>query len=269
MHVLVAIDELDASARHHLEVGRQLAQAFGGGLLAFHACAAPDVEEATRDLTEIVRNVAAVDVAPYGEPGRGAAIADAAERHQCDLIVMGTQGLDPFVGRFLDSPAHKVLEVGRCPVLVVHPERGFRQSGRRVVMIAMADPVFSVRALQHGLNLAKALQAVVKIVHVGSREEDPVATLLRQQGAHPSQVMVAEAAAEFNRTGVEAEGQVIPNYSGMADELAQAADRLDADVIVIGSSGKLDLGEWLLGSIAEAVLHRSQRTVLVVPSLTL
>jgi nucleotide-binding universal stress UspA family protein len=81
--------------------------------------------------------------------------------------------------------------------------------------------------------------------------------------------MVAEAAAEFNRTDVEAEGQVVPNYSGMADELAQAADRLDADVIVIGSSGKLDLGEWLLGSIAEAVLHRSQRAVLVVPSLTL
>ena len=57
--------------------------------------------------------------------------------------------------------------------------------------------------------------------------------------------------------------------SGIADELAQAADRLDADLIVIGSSGKLDLGEWLLGSIAEAVLHRSRRPVLVVPSLTL
>ena len=26
-------------------------------------------------------------------------------------------------------------------------------------------------------------------------------------------------------------------------------------------------GQWLLGSIAEAVLHRSQRPVLVVPSL--
>jgi nucleotide-binding universal stress UspA family protein len=268
MQVLVAIDELDATAHHHLEAGRQLAQAFGGGLLAFHTCAGPDVEAAIRDLTALVSG-AAVQVAPYDERGRAAAIVDAADRHQCELIVIGTQGLDPLVGRFLDSPAHKVLEAGRCPILVVHPGRGLRRRGRRVVMMAIADPVFSRRVLQHGLDLARALGAEAKVVHVGSREEDPVATLLRQQGAHPSQVMVAEAAAELKRSGLEAEGQVIPNYSGMAEELAQAADRLDADVIVIGSSGKLDLGKWLLGSIAEAVLHRSQRPVLVVPSLTL
>jgi nucleotide-binding universal stress UspA family protein len=268
MHVLVAVDELDPTAQQHLDAGRQLAQAFGSGLLAFHTCAARDLAAATRDLTALAGGVE-VEVAPYGERGRAAAIVEAAERHQCDLVVMGTQGLDPFVSRFLDSPAHKVLEASRSPVLIVHAARGLRRGGHGVVMVAMADPVFSVRVLQHGLNLARALHEGAKIVHVGSREEDPVATLLHQQDAHPSQVMVAAAAAEFKQSGVEAEGQVIPNYSGIADELAQAADRLDADVIVIGSSGKLDLGEWLLGSIAEAVLHRSQRPVLVVPSLTL
>ena len=268
MRILVAIDELDPTAAHHLEVGSELARAFGVGLVAFHTCAAPDVEAATRDLTALAGGME-VQVAPYDPRGRAAAIVAAADRHRCELVVIGTQGLDPFVGRFLDSPAHKLLEAGRCPILVIHPERGLRRRERGVVMIAMADPVFSLRVLQHGLELARALGAAAKIVHVGSREEDPVATLLGRSGAHPSQVMLAEAVAEFNRSGVEAEGQVIPNYGGIAEELAHAADRLDADAIVIGSSGKLDLGEWLLGSIAEAVLHRSQRPVLVVPSLTL
>ena len=58
MHVLVAIDELDPSAQQHLDAGRRLAQAFGSGVLAFHTCAAPDVEAATRDLAALAGGVA-------------------------------------------------------------------------------------------------------------------------------------------------------------------------------------------------------------------
>jgi nucleotide-binding universal stress UspA family protein len=115
--------------------------------------------------------------------------------------------------------------------------------------------------------MAQALQARVAVVHVGSREEDPVATVLHSEG-HPSHGIVAAAVQPFRDAGLLVEGRVVPNYKGVAEELAHTADLVDADVIVVGSSGRLDLGEWLLGSIAEAVLHRSQRPVLVVPSLT-
>ena len=243
MNILVAIDELDPSCQHHLE-------------------------HATGTLRTLAGGVSSVVVA-CGEQGRAAAIREAVDRHGCDLVVIGTQGLDPFVGRFLDSPAHHVLEAGRHPVLVVHPGQGLRKRGRRTVLAAMADPAFSTRVLQHALHLAKALPAELKVVHVGSREEDPVAVLLHPREEHASQRMVADAAAELTRAGVRSEGLVVPNYAGLAEELAHVADRVDADVIVIGSSGKLDLAQWMLGSIAEAVLHRSRRPVLVVPSLTL
>ena len=268
MNILVAVDELDPSCAHHLEIASRLARAYGAGLVAFHAAAPPDLEHAARTLRALAGGVHS-EVAAYGEAGRAAAILEAADRHRCDLVVIGTQGLDPFVGRFLDSPAHKLLESGRHPVLVVHPGQGIRSRGRRTVLAAMADPAFSMRVLQHALQLAKALHAQLKVVHVGSREEDPVAILVRPLSPHPGQVMVSEAAARLAREGVASEGLAIPNYAGLAEELARAADRLDADVIVIGSSGKLDLGQWMLGSIAEAVLHRSRRPVLVVPSLTL
>jgi nucleotide-binding universal stress UspA family protein len=270
MHVLVAVEELDARAAHHLEVGRHLARAFGGGLIAFHAAGqgagAAEVQAAGQSLAGLAADAGA-EVQAAGQGGRSGAIVDAASRHQCELIVMGTEGADPVISRFLDSTAHKVLEAGAYPVLIVHPERGLRAQGG-VVLVAVSDPVFSARAIQHGLHMAQALQARVKVVHVGSREEDPVATLLHSP-EHPSQAIVAAAAQPFRDAGLEVEGQVVPNYKGVADELAHVADLVDADVIVVGSSGKLDLGGWLLGSIAEAVLHRSQRPVLVVPSLTL
>ena len=239
MNVLVAVEASDASSPHHLEFAGQLARAYGGGVTTF-------------------------DAAP--QPHLAQAVLEAADRQGCDLIVIGTEGLDPFISRFLDSPAHEVLEARRLPVLVVHPgQAGLRKRGRRTVLAAMADAAYSARVLQHALHLAKALGAEVKVVHVGSREEDPVATLLHPADPHPSQVMVAQAAGELGRQGVRVEGLVVPNYAGLAAELAQTADRVDADVIVIGSSGKLDLGQWLMGSIAEAVLHLSRRPVLVVP----
>ena len=269
MNVMVAADALDAGTAHLLEAGRRLARAFGGSLFAFHAAGAgaspAQVQAAGATLAGLAPDARA-EVVQAGAGGRSAAILEAAARHQCDLIVMGTHGLDPVISRFLDSTAHRVLEETGCPVLILHPGRGLGAIEHAVVMVAVSDPAFSARAIQHGVHMALALQAKVKVVHVGAREEDPLATLL-QTPEHPSRAIVAAAAEPFHAAGLEVEGRVVANYDGVAGELAHAADLVDADLIVIGSSGKLDLGQWLLGSIAEAVLHRSQRPALVVPSL--
>jgi nucleotide-binding universal stress UspA family protein len=49
-----------------------------------------------------------------------------------------------------------------------------------------------------------------------------------------------------------------------ADRLVDLATELDADQIVIGSHGRRGFERFLLGSVAERVLRRSDRTVLVV-----
>ena len=47
--------------------------------------------------------------------------------------------------------------------------------------------------------------------------------------------------------------------------ILETADRLDADVIVMGTHSKGALEHALLGSVAEKVLHKSTRPVFVVP----
>src|SRR5438477_13034211 len=139
MNILVAIDELDPSCHHHLEIATQLARAYGGGLIAFHAAAAADLVHAGRTLQQLAGGVSS-EVAAYGESGRAMAILEAADRHGCDLVVIGTQGLDAFVGRFLDSPAHMVLAAGRHAGLVVHAEHALRKRVLGTVFPAMAGP---------------------------------------------------------------------------------------------------------------------------------
>jgi nucleotide-binding universal stress UspA family protein len=48
-------------------------------------------------------------------------------------------------------------------------------------------------------------------------------------------------------------------------EILLAADRLNADVIVMGTHGKGTRGLTFLGSVAEKVLHKSRKPVFVIP----
>jgi nucleotide-binding universal stress UspA family protein len=55
------------------------------------------------------------------------------------------------------------------------------------------------------------------------------------------------------------------HHGNAVDRILDAADRIGADLIVIGSHGKGRLKYVLLGSVAEKVLRKSERPVLVVP----
>lgn len=48
-------------------------------------------------------------------------------------------------------------------------------------------------------------------------------------------------------------------------EILHAADKFNADVIVMGTHGKGAIAHTFLGSVAEKVLHKSKRPVFVIP----
>lgn len=50
-----------------------------------------------------------------------------------------------------------------------------------------------------------------------------------------------------------------------AQSILETADEIDADLIVMGTHTHSALGELLLGSVANKVMHRSKRPVLLVP----
>ncbi len=58
--------------------------------------------------------------------------------------------------------------------------------------------------------------------------------------------------------------EVLPDDS-VAHGILAAADRVGADMIVMGTHGRTGLSRLVLGSVAEAVLRRAAVPVLVVP----
>ena len=76
----------------------------------------------------------------------------------------------------------------------------------------------------------------------------------------------AAAGAELaRRAGLQAEGVTRRAENRAWGAILRVADEHDARLIVMGRRGLSGPERWLLGSVSTAVLHRSERPVLVVP----
>jgi nucleotide-binding universal stress UspA family protein len=77
--------------------------------------------------------------------------------------------------------------------------------------------------------------------------------------------VAAEGTQLANDAGLKAEPATDEQGESVAEAILSGADRLDADVIVLGSRGQGRLSS-LLGSVSHRVLQHADRPVLVIPS---
>jgi nucleotide-binding universal stress UspA family protein len=118
-------------------------------------------------------------------------------------------------------------------------------------------------ALAEAIRIAKPLGAALTIAfayaapRVGGEITDLEATL-RERG----EALTAEAVDAARAAGVDAEPVLLLEKPG--EGLAGLADRLDAQMIVVGSYGEKPLRGAIIGSTPPRLLHLSRRPVLVV-----
>jgi nucleotide-binding universal stress UspA family protein len=78
---------------------------------------------------------------------------------------------------------------------------------------------------------------------------------------------IRRQAGELRTSGLEVSVDIVPanTISGAAHDIADAAKRTDADVIVIGSRGHTPIRGLVVGSVTQRLLHLASCPVLVVP----
>lgn len=147
---------------------------------------------------------------------------------------------------------------------------------RRIVVGIDFSPA-SARALEAAAGLAEDLGAELVLVHawdVLPRVSEASAFLAGAAGLLHEAVSTAEVddavalsadvAQALRRRGLEV--QVVAQERPAADLLLAAAQETQAQLIVLGRRGGSGLRRLGLGGVAHAVLRRSTRPVLVVPS---
>lgn len=120
--------------------------------------------------------------------------------------------------------------------------------GTRAVVLYARQPLESVAAHLEGHPALEDLQGL------------DAATL------DASQRIAEEGAQHARSAGLDADPRVSSTMATASEAIVEAADEIDASLIVLGSRGRRGLRAALLGSTSTNVLHHARRPTLVIPS---
>jgi nucleotide-binding universal stress UspA family protein len=228
--------------------------------------------EARANLARIAAELAAggaeVDSRVRTSDHSGAEIVREAQRWPADLIVMATHGRSGMARALIGSVAQRVVSESPVPVLLLRP------GGRRVAHLAtLLVPVDGTpegaRALGAALPLAQAtgarivlLQVVVPFIQRYFDESLTVDPLWDEEALASARGYVETLAGRLRQAGVSAQGLV--RQGPISQEIADAADEVGADVIVMSTHALTGPARTLLGSIADEVVRTAHQPVLLV-----
>lgn len=181
----------------------------------------------------------------------------AAETGGMDLLVVGTHrrvGLAK-----LGSVSHHTLRLAQTSVAVipfderVEPSRRATRRLERVLVPVDFSPVG-----ESAVTFAYSLLApggVVHLCHFIPPEHAPTPELFAK--------LAAMTPADSKSSGISTVTEVLP-AGDVASGILRAAERLDADVICLGTRGRRGPLRALMGSVARDVLEKTQRPTLLV-----
>ena len=196
-----------------------------------------------------------------GEVPAPAAIAARAEEVGADLIVVGSEGHTGLQHLLLGSVAERTVEHAPCSVLAARdPLDG---SGPVVVGTDFSRP--AGEAVREACEIADRLGADLHIVHAATIVTPIVVPFeaafscdFHDHIQRNAEAQVAEVAKSCRIAGA-ATTEVSTAPPQVA--LNQAAERLGARLIVVGSRGLTGVKHLLLGSVAERTVRHATRSV--------
>jgi nucleotide-binding universal stress UspA family protein len=269
--IVVAIDRRGLAGHALPAVAALARQSLGQVLVVSQPEATETPAAAGRRVREVVRRLEAAGVSAGGEvlpahtqPAAGP-IAQAARDFGADLVALGSRGLGDLAGLLLGSVGHQVAARVRCPVLLVHGDgeaAGEIEPLRlRRLLVAVRRPAESEAALALTRTLAAEQGADVLVVHALEMAFDSEDAWYTETDAE-AEAVVRRAAERLDGCG-RVETRVVHGGPAVAADIAAAAERWDADVIVLASRRPTDLGGLLLGSVAHGLVRRTRRPVLL------
>ena len=200
------------------------------------------------------------------------AVIDYAVARSADLLAMSTHGRSGATRWAFGSVADQVLHGSHTPVLLVRSHRPAATvpPAFRKILVPYDGSELSEAALPFIQEFAKAFEASIVLFHVlfppamaYSGFEAPIATdRLWKDLEEVARKHVGEAAEKLSDAGLSV--KPIVSFGPAVDEIVRAATLEGADLIAMSTHGRSGVGRWIMGSVADAVVRRSDLPVLLV-----
>ena len=184
-------------------------------------------------------------------------LVDSAGRFGADVIAMGSHGRSELGGLLLGTVGQGVASRTGCAVMLVHGDlsRPSRRWPDRIerILLAVDRNEMCDHAVRAARELARQHGAGVVVQYV-----DPALSSVSS-----AQRFVADIVRRLRAEGVRARSAGLAGMGGVAFQIATEANRIDADVIVVGARRRRDLPALLLGSVTRELVRRTTRPVLL------
>ena len=281
---IVCGTDFSSPARQAATVAALLSAKSGGGLHLLHGSGprgrgdpALDHEELAREVGRL-RAMGAVLTAGElvsGDPDE--VLVQAAARVAADLVVIGATGHRLAERMFLGSVAVRTARDSPVPILVVRgaePFTAWLGATRPLRVIVGFDPGESaLNALRWAADLQKlgsvdltVVEAVVPGIENRRIQASGPGVGFELRPEAEAQLLETLRHAVASVTGdLPARLMVKPGLGRTDIHLAQAAESVQADLVVVGSHQRKGFQRWWHGSVSSGVLHAASTSVAVVP----
>ena len=176
-------------------------------------------------------------------------IMEASKKHDCDFIVMGSQGATGFREMFIGSNTEKVVRTSEVPVLVVKNEHPKFEVNNFIFATNLETT--GKKTLKKVIALAETFKARLHLVYINTANE-----FLTTDDCDKKLVKFMEGSNfdnyEFHVFNDESVEQGILNF----------AKKVRADVMGIATHGRKGLSHFFNGSISEDLVNHANSPVI-------
>ncbi|MBE9523823.1 MAG: universal stress protein [Chloroflexi bacterium] len=209
-----------------------------------------------------------------------------AEKHCCDLTVLGAKGLRSTLGILLGGVAQQVVEYSCCPVLIVRVP--YKHLKRILLVVDGSDNSRAATAYLGQFSIPSSCQlytlhvlspliqddfyiqswpAGIDMIHPVAIPNDLQEQLQKQAQKEQVQgeLLLEQTEAELASYGVNSQTSL--QRGDAATKILQFIDEENIDLVITGSRGLGKIQGWFLGSVSRKLAHYANCSVLIVKDL--
>jgi nucleotide-binding universal stress UspA family protein len=192
-------------------------------------------------------------------------ISAIAEDENCDLIVMGRQGIDHFERELMGSVTARVIGHTDINILVV-PEN-FKWNGKwDSILVATDGSSNSDATYEEALEIAKSSSARIAAISAVKTDISNEAVAFAQAAANELEMKAQKIVNEFKEraAGMDIHVETFVKLGEPHQVITTLAAELNVKAIVMSTYGKTGLKRLLMGSVTERTIGYADCPVLVV-----
>lgn len=224
-------------------------------------------ESAVAELAQAVEDAGLAVETALVEAGSSVheALATYAERHDVDLVVMGTHQRSGIDRLLLGSVAERTVAALPVPTMTVHEETVFDESFPSILVPTDGSQCARL-AFEHAVELARETGATLHLLHVvditgvwGEVDTLQFIDVLAESG----ETLLEQLREDATTAGVAAvETELVTGTPYR--EITDYADANDAGCIVMGTHGRTGLERVFLGSVTSRVIRLARAPVITI-----